>query len=195
MALGLKGGGDYLPIIKYNAKAGRWYRREGSGATAEEIDVTDIFQAVFDFHTMQHGWCDLDQSPPSIIMVPFEDPMPTQPSAKHKNAVKLRARLSKECGGGDHELLVVSAMLSRPVDEIHDAFLSNGATELPAVRHLGVEAVKGQKGTNYRPKLDVAAWVGADFFDGEAATPEPAQQEAPPPAATTAPAASGAEAF
>ena len=54
MALGFNlgsggGGGDFLPIIKYDARAGRLFRVDREDGVSTSVDITRNFKAVFDF--------------------------------------------------------------------------------------------------------------------------------------------------
>ena len=40
--------GDIIPVVKYNAKAGRWFRSDRGDGQTEEIDITKNFSAMFD---------------------------------------------------------------------------------------------------------------------------------------------------
>jgi hypothetical protein len=56
-----KDSGTFLPLCKYDARAGRFYLQDrvqaanGEWETTQR-DVTDTFRAVFDLRNMQTGW-------------------------------------------------------------------------------------------------------------------------------------------
>ena len=51
--LNTEGGGDFLPICKYDTRAGRMIRVDrtqgANGWDTDEVDITDKFTAVMDF--------------------------------------------------------------------------------------------------------------------------------------------------
>src|SRR4051812_47950315 len=49
-------GGDFLPIIKYDARAGRIFRVDRGIDGPNPTDITDSFTAVFDFANIETGW-------------------------------------------------------------------------------------------------------------------------------------------
>ena len=56
--LNLNAGGNYLPILKYDARAGRLSRIDRDETTGEQepVDITDIFEAAVDFEHGEEGW-------------------------------------------------------------------------------------------------------------------------------------------
>ena len=192
--LGIGGGGDFLPVCKYNAKGGRWFRVEGVGSAKEEIDITDNFAAILDFNNMEHGWVQFEPRV-DIRMFPFGSSVGAAPGENYREGLRLKARLGQSCGGGLHEIIVVSGMLYAAVDPIHTEYEKRGDGMLPIVTHLRAEPVKGQHGTNYRPVLDIVDWKDPSIMDDDAGTQAaaPAQpvaspaQPAPPPVANPAP--------
>ena len=62
MALGFSntgtssGGGDFLPIVKYDARAGRFFRVDREDGVSTPVDITRSFKAVFDFENVETGW-------------------------------------------------------------------------------------------------------------------------------------------
>ncbi len=61
MALGKrKKGGNFLPIIKFDARVGTFYLQDRVNSDGkwqtEQRDVTENFQAAFDLENLQRGW-------------------------------------------------------------------------------------------------------------------------------------------
>src|SRR5206468_7502697 len=83
-------GGDFLPIIKYDARAGRIFRMDrvdnGSGYESDAVDITPIFKALADFENVQVGWIYFPPGlAPDFKLVPIGTQLPDRPSALHKN--------------------------------------------------------------------------------------------------------------
>lgn len=196
MALGLShGGGDYLPTVKYNAKAGRWFRVADNGTSKEEIDITDAFAGIFDFENVKIGWISFEGGKPDFRMVDYGQNIGERPSDSHKQGAQIVVKLGASCGGEQHELTVVSGALLGAIDAIHTDFL-RGDGKLPIVKHKGVTAQKTKHGTNYAPMLEIAGWASRAQFEGEAAAaPEPVKKAPPPPADNTRATADFAQEF
>jgi hypothetical protein len=62
MALGMNydtsGGGDFLPIVKYDARAGRIFRVDRLDRVNNPVDITRSFKAVIDLENIEVGWLD-----------------------------------------------------------------------------------------------------------------------------------------
>ena len=211
MGLGLtSGGGDFLPFIKYDAKAGRFFRRDSTetatGWDRDDIDITDGCAFIMDLKQIQVGWADFSAGTPSRIMVPLGDPLPERPSDKHKQGFQVLVKLSKGCAGDQppvRELSSSAGVTISAIDALHDAYkkapeAQNG--QLPVVQMTGVEGIKSQHGTNYKPLLAITGWVDrpADMPLGAAPTPAAAPaakpDHTPPPAQPAAPPAQPAAA-
>jgi hypothetical protein len=56
-------GGDFMLIVKYDARAGRVFRLDrvdnGSGYESDAVDITPIFKALADFENIEVGWIKL----------------------------------------------------------------------------------------------------------------------------------------
>jgi len=97
-------GGDFIPIIKYDARSGRFFRMDrvdnGSGFISNPVDITACFKAIVDFENVEVGWIDFPAgSAPLFDLVPIGSPLPDRPSTRHKNGVRLKLKLAKDCGG------------------------------------------------------------------------------------------------
>src|SRR5918993_3364160 len=97
-------GGDFLPIVKYDARAGRIFRVDradtGQGFTSEPVDITHNFKAVVDLENIETGWINFSTGgAPDFSLVPMAQPLPGRPSDKHKNGIRFMVKLAKDCGG------------------------------------------------------------------------------------------------
>ena len=54
------GGGDFLPIVQYDARAWRFFRRDrvdtGNGYANEPVDITANVMPTADFENIEVGW-------------------------------------------------------------------------------------------------------------------------------------------
>lgn len=173
MALGLNtesGGGDYTPIIKYDARAGRLFRvdrsQDGGGAwQTNNVEITQGFQAVMDLDSIEVGWALLANGvAPSWSMVPLGQPLPARPSDQHKQCFRLMLKLGKSSGGDVREFASQAKVVIGAMDELHTQFTKERVPgKLPVVALTGTVPVvstgKGQSSTNYRPVFQVTSWI------------------------------------
>ena len=171
------GGGDFAPIIKYDARAGRIFRvdREqdaGGNYFNENADITGNFKAIFDLENIETGWLNFAPGqPPSMTMVKIADlkhnPLPPAPTPAHKNGVRLTVKLHTSCGGDKpvRELAGTSKQFLSAIEALYAEYLRdrerNGG-KLPVVTMNGTTPVKSGSGsqtsTNYRPEFVISGW-------------------------------------
>ncbi len=219
MALGLNyssGGGDFLPILKYDARAGRFFRVDRADGVSTPVDVTRNLKMVVDFENLEIGWIHFAAgAAPSFTMAPFGAPLPAKPSPDHKQGLRVCVKLSAECGGDVRELASAAGAFLRGMDDLHTAYEAGKTAnpgKLPVVvlsDTLPLESGAGaKKSTNYQPVFAIAAWVARPKdlgpnprSNGEAPPAAPAPAARPPatgstqvaPPAARAPAMAAAE--
>lgn len=175
MALGLNTenteGGDFTPICKYDARAGRLFRvdRQQVGGQWEtnNVEITDSFQAIFDMDHIEVGWALFASGvAPSFTMVPIGVTLPPRPSEQHKQTFRLNMKLGKSCGGDVREMASQAKVVIGAMDGLHTAYEAAQAAnpgKLPVVALKGSTAVvssgKGQSSTNYAPVFEIIAWA------------------------------------
>lgn len=183
MALGLNtggegGGGGFKPVLKYDARAGRFFRVDRSDATGswqtENVDVTQGFQAVFDLENVQVGYIRFAAGgAPDFRMVPLGSPLPDRPALTddkgkpvYKQGFRLDVKLSKSAGGDVRDFASTAGVVIGALDSLHSAFEAGRAAnpgKLPVVALTGSTPVKssgqGQTSTNYAPNFEIVKWV------------------------------------
>jgi hypothetical protein len=191
MALGIPTGGARTPIVKFDARAGRWFRVDGKD---QVTDVTNGFTAVFDLSQIEIGWAKFAAGQaPDVSFARVPAPMPQQPSIDHRRAVRLHVKLAKSLGGDMRELMTQASIVMQAIDQLHDAYTAAPEAAqgmLPVVACPTTEAVTistgAGKSTNYKPVLQIVSWVArpAELPLTDAPVPKPV-------AAPVAPAATG----
>jgi hypothetical protein len=171
-------GGDFLPIVKYDARAGKIIRVDrtfdGTSATTEEVDVTKEFKAIFDFEHVESGWMAFPPgSAPSFVMVPRNAPFPSKPSDIHKNGVRFCIKLAKDCAG-TAAVREIASSANAFLDGAEAVFVQYEAEkaqhpgELPVLmldRTLPVKtAFSGKSTTNYQPVWRIVGWAPRGDF-------------------------------
>ena len=209
MALGLSfgggngDGGEIIPIIKYDARAGRISRRDRVGGDYDSVDITNNFKAVFDFENVEVGFmCFPTGGAPDFQMVPLGEVMPQRPSDNHKQGVRLLVKLHADCGGDVRELSSNAKSFLGAMDTLHNAYVA-GATanpgKLPVVVLKGVTSVVtnggGNKATNYAPNWEIVGWSSrpADLVAKPRGSGAPATSGGPPSTGSTKAAAPAAD--
>lgn len=170
MGLGLKinsGSKDFLPIIKYDARAGRVFRVDRADGVSTPVDITKKFKAVFDFENVEVGYINFATgSAPDFVMVPLGSVLPACPSENHKQGMRMVVKLSEACGGDCRELAGTSGAFLTSVSRLHDEYLAGlvqNPGKLPVVSlidTIGIESGSGaRKSTNYSPVFEISGWV------------------------------------
>jgi len=171
MGLGLNvssGGGDFMPIIKYDARAGRIHKIDRvQGADPISTEITNNFTAVFDLANIEVGWALFrDGMAPDWHMVRVGQPKPARPSPEHKAAFRVNVKLTKQNGGDVREFGSAARCVIVSIDVLHDAYAASDESKrgmLPVVAMVGTEQIKSGGGakssTNYQPKFEIKSWV------------------------------------
>lgn len=167
-------GGDMVPILKYNAKAGRIYRldrrNDGTGWVTDEVEITNDFNAVMDMENIEVGWLSFNSgAAPDIRVVPLGEDAGQRPTDKHKEGFRVMLKLSKSCAGEGvavREMATTAGSVKQAFSDLHDAYLEGvkaNPGKLPIVRLAKVTAVTttngGQKQTNYAPEFEITGWA------------------------------------
>lgn len=174
MALGLpkSDGGNRVPILKYDARAGRLFRVDRSQTAAgtyesNAVEITAAFQAVIDLEHIELGWLDFPQgAAPSIVVAPYGQPIPPKPTAAHRAGFRVHMLLGKTCGGDVREMASNANVSVDGMDLLHDAYLEGvqgNKGKLPVVKLSGTKTVSGKgKGVgsmNFQPVWQIVGWV------------------------------------
>ena len=219
MAFGLSyggngGGGNFLPVVKYDARAGRVFRSEKGVNGTENIDITKMFKAVFDFENVEYGWIRFGAgAAPDFQLVRLGQALPAKPSDEHRQGVRMVVKLSKDCGGDMREIAGTSAAFLSGMDRLHDDYEEQKAAnagKLPVVALIDTRAIESgsgaKKSTNYAPVFQIVSWVPrpAEMVPNLRGSSAPVQRATPPvtgstiaapPASAPAPAATGEDDF
>ena len=169
MALGLateSSGGDFLPILKFDARAGRFFRRDREGMENKEVDITKTFKAVVDLENIEVGYINFATGgAPDFVLVPLGDPMPQKPSDGHKQGFRIVCKLGSECGGDLREFSSCAKVVIRGIDALHEAYLAGekqNPGKLPVIvlkDTVPITTEGKQKSTNYQPVFEIVSWV------------------------------------
>jgi hypothetical protein len=182
------GGGDFTPIIKYNAQAGRFTRvdrvNDGNGFVNDEVEITQGIKFIADFENVEVGWIIFTPgAAPDYRLVPIGQQLPDRPSPNHKNGLRFMLKLSKECGGEQpiREIAGTSKAFLGGIEAVYTQYLAEKGKypdKLPVLTVDKITPVKTGTGTrmstNYHPVFKISGWAPrGDLFFEPKATPSP----------------------
>jgi hypothetical protein len=178
-------GGDFLPILKYDARAGRFFRVDrvdtGQGFESDVVDVTNTIKMMVDFENIEVGWIDFQPgSAPSFVLVPMGKQLPPKPSDRHKNGLRFMVKLAKDCGGAKpiREVAGTSKAFLSGIEQVYLEYMKQkdaNPGKLPVLtleKTVPIKTGSGEKSsTNYTPILKIIGWAarGDLKFEGKAA--------------------------
>jgi hypothetical protein len=184
--------GDIIPILKYDSRAGRFFRVDRADGVNTPVDVTRSLKMVADLENVEIGWINFATGgAPDFVMTMIGQPLPPRPSPDHKQGVRIMVKLGKECGGDIREISTVAKSALRGLEELHTAYQASReshAGQLPIVAlkdTIGVTSGQGaQKSTNYQPVFEIAGWAGRPtdlIHKPKSRAAAPTRTEAPEP--------------
>lgn len=191
------GGGDFMPVCKYDARAGRIFRVDRisgiDGFSNAPVDITAEFKAIFDFENVEVGWIHfVAGSAPSFALGRMGDALPPRPSELHKNGVRFIIKLAKNCGGEKpiREMASTAKAFLNGIEAVYRAYeldRAANAGKLPVIaleKTLAVKTGSGQTAsTNYQPVFKIVSWAprGDLVAAPRSDVTRPAAQAATPP--------------
>lgn len=195
MSLGLKEyhtGGTFSPRIEYNAKSGRMTRvdRTADGTENIRIDVTMTQPAfAWDLGSIEIGWANFQSgAAPSLVMVPYGQPMPARPNREHKAGFRSKVWDGRE--PTSREFSATAGVTVNAIEALWDRLISApeaAAGKVPVIRLVNVIAISAQRGTNYAPDFALVQWIDrSDSVFGPRTVAAPGQPAIVPVAANDA---------
>lgn len=205
-------GGDFLPVLRYDARAGRFFRvdrlDQGQGFQSVLTDITDNVKFIADFDNLEVGWINLQPGmPPSFALVPMGQRFPDRPTEQHKQGVRFLVKLTKECAGPDgkqiREVIGTARAFLAGVEAAYleyQKYRDANKGKLPVLTMERAVPVKTGGGvatsTNYSPVFRLAAkWAPRDDLKPQprAMTNGSGQAAVPPATGATTRSAPAAE--
>lgn len=178
MGLGLQtsnGSGSFKSFVKYDARAGRFFRndrtQDASGQfSSTDVDITQTASFVADLANIRVGWVSYTAQGPMKRFVTLGQPLPARPEDKgadgkpaFKQGFELDIKLHNSCGGGPvRDFGSAAGCVIEAIDALHDAYTAAPeakAGKLPVVKITTTLPVKSGQSTNYKPVFEIAGWV------------------------------------
>jgi hypothetical protein len=167
------GGGDFLPRISFDARAGRMFRIDrvdvGGQFSNEKIDITKNFKAQMDLENIETGWLDFATGgAPVMELVAIGNALPPKPTPGSKNGVRLMLKLGKDIAGDKpiREIASSAKAYLAGVEALYLDYQANKAAnpgKLPVVSLEDTIPIKSGSGdkqsTNYQPVFRIIAWA------------------------------------
>lgn len=197
-----KGGGDILPIVKWDAKAGDLIKQDryqaGDGTwQKDEQELGLPLQIAMDLANIEVGWLSFAAGAPDFQMVKAGEPIPAQPSPDHKQAFRVRIASSDL---GLREFSHSAKTVLRAMDALHNQYQTDAPAnpgKVPVVTIAGTETIKinsPQGELRFKvPQWSITQWIDRPaMMDGGGTAPsEPVPAEvaaaaSQPPAAAPA---------
>ena len=153
MALGFnletKSGGDILPIVKWDAKAGDLIKQDRYQAAdgtwqKDEQELGLPIQIGMDLENIEVGWLSFAAGAPDFQMVKAGEPHPAQPSPDHKQAFRVRIGSSDL---GLREFSHSAKTVLRAMDTLYNQFEAEAPAnpgKLPVVTIAATDRCEGQ---------------------------------------------------
>jgi hypothetical protein len=211
-------GGDRLPVLKYDARAGRLFlmdrvEHNGEWSTDQRELDTNAASFVMDFGSVEVGWFLFPKgAAPMMVTVPFGQPIPPQPAAvgtvkddrtgkerpnnfRQGFRVKVAGKaLAAPDGGIVRELAANANVTIEGLNDLHTAFEAApeaAAGKIPVVKLARSVPTKAGQSTNYKPVFEIVTWADrpTDIL-GPRTVPPP--KAAPPVSPAAAAQATGA---
>lgn len=177
-------GGDFLPLVIYDARAGRLFKVERAVESGQwvsnRVDITNEQPTfVFDFGSIEAGWLAFTPQGPNWVGVPYGRLQPERPTEEHKLACRVKIYSPKHLDGVREFSATAKCVLSA-IDALHDLFEvapEAVAGKVPVVKLAGSTPVitkntMGQS-TNYAPVFTIEAWVDRPSELGPRTVPPP----------------------
>ena len=203
MALGLSmestGGGDILPIIKFDAKSGDFIQQDRENINGQwekkETELSLPIKIAFDFENLQVGWLSFASGAPDFDMVKIGEAMPAKPSNEHKQAFRLKIYKPEL---GVREFSHSAKTVLKTMDVLHNQYeAEKGHNEgkMPIVHITGLTTVKINSPQG-ELRFKAPEWSISEWIDRPSAMDGAVPSAAPIAAATTpAPQPSGSDLF
>jgi hypothetical protein len=203
MAFGLNTpkSGDYVDIVKYDARAGRMFRidYDPDTQTKEAVDITSPApRFAIDFGTLEIGYVKFTSNGPDYRMVPEGQKLPEQPDEKNeKRQLTYRPGckllLYGKCLGGLRLWTPTANCVLEPLDELYQKYRAAPEAKdgkIPVVeitRTVPITTGQGQrKSTVYAPFFAILGWVDRVSEMGDRTVAIPGAATLPPPASAAA---------
>jgi hypothetical protein len=165
MGIGNRRGGASKPLLKYDARVGRFYKQDrvyqhGEWQSVQD-DVTDNLNVVFDLAGFEVGWIAFPKgAPPDCVMFPIGEDIGEPPSEDHRQGLRVTALIPGDDAGA-RELISTAVGIWNAFDELHDDYLEGMQPgKLPVVTATDFHTTKNKSGgVSVEPVFSILEWI------------------------------------
>jgi hypothetical protein len=170
MSLGKrKGGGNILPLLKFDARNGLFHlehRIQVAGEwQKEQVDVTDRLRMIVDLANAERGWIRFPRgAPPEAVLVPAGEDPGEAPSEDHREGFRVLVTVDGDPLGRGivREFMSTSNGAWNGMSSLHDAYAAQVGEhpgQLPKVALDDVVERRYAAGSSCEPTFQIAGWV------------------------------------
>jgi hypothetical protein len=167
MALGKRRGGDFLPVLKFDARIGTFYTQDrvfrDNQWLNEQHDVTEGLVLIIDVKNAQQGWFLFPKgaAPERVLAAPDATDIGKAPSDDHREGVHVLAKIPGDAAG-TRELASTALGFYEGLDELHDQYVAERDEhpgKVPLCELVGCREKKLASGPTWVPEFQIIDWV------------------------------------
>ena len=167
MSLGKRKGSDFMPVFKYDAKAGSFYKQDRvltqDGWGNEQTDVGDDLRAgrvIFDLDTIEVGWFYFPKgAAPEMVLFPAGQDIGDAPEKNFKQGFRMIVKLD---GDEPREFMSTAAVTWYALDTLHEAYCNQRKDhpgKVAKVKLVDVIETRTGNSTTFTPVFELADFV------------------------------------
>lgn len=168
MSLGIntQASGDFVPYIKYDARAGRIFRAKNRDTNEQnDVDITNGFTALFDLETIEVGWIHFPPSAaPDYVVQSVSLGLPERPAGEHRQGFLMQLMLASN--PTVYEISSTSKATVESFNVLHDQYLAapqraEGKLPIVQLKETLIVETPSKAGTtrNYQPVWQIVGWA------------------------------------
>lgn len=155
-------GGEFVPYIKYNSKAGRWFAKPKEGTEVEIVNP----RLAFDLANAKTGWIMFTEGMGPISVWDVGNEMAVRPEGRYKRGFHVMVFGGDSLPGvgplGLREFSSTANVVITSILAMHaqyEAEMGQHPNQIPVFQCLGVTPITGVHGTNFEPRFQLTSWV------------------------------------
>jgi hypothetical protein len=167
MAFGKRRGGDFLPVLKFDARVGTFYTQDrvchNNEWSNEQHDVTEGLTLIIDVKNAQQGWFRYPKgaAPEMVLAAPDATNIGECPGDGYKEGIRVLAKIPGDAAG-TRELASTALGFYAGLDELHDKYLAERDEhpgKLPLCELVECREKKLASGSSWEPEFEIIDWV------------------------------------
>jgi hypothetical protein len=167
MSLGKRKGSDFMPVFKYDANAGSFYKQDRvltkDGWGNEQADVGDDLRAgrvIFDLDHIEVGWLYFPKgAAPETALFPAGQDIGDAPTKDHKQGFRVVVKLDND---EPREFMSTAAATWYALDTLHEAYCNQRKDhpgQVAKVKLVDIIETKTGNSTTFTPVFELVGLV------------------------------------